>query len=59
MKVTLKDSKMFIEIDLQKPTLSKSRKSLVVASTNGNIVTEVKIDGKSVILGLNAYIPKG
>ena len=28
----------------------------VVASTRGNIVTEAEIDGKPVVIGLNAYV---
>ena len=35
---------------------SASGKSTVVASTHGNQPTAVQIDGKPVILGLNAYI---
>jgi len=30
----------------------------VVASTRGNKETDIKIDGKPVIIGLNAYIRK-
>ena len=33
--------------------------TLVVASTRGNKVTEARVDGKNVVVGLNAYIPKG
>jgi hypothetical protein len=56
MKVEIKDNKLFIEIDLEKPKPSASGKTLVVASTRGNIVTKAEVDGKSVIVGLNAYI---
>ena len=56
MKVEIKDNKLFIEIDLQKPTPSSSGKTLVVASTHGNTVTTAMVDGKPVIIGLNAYI---
>jgi hypothetical protein len=35
---------------------SASGKTMVVASTNGNQPTSVMIDGKPVIVGLNAYI---
>jgi hypothetical protein len=31
----------------------------VVASTHGNKVTEAQIKGKNIVIGLNAYIPKG
>jgi hypothetical protein len=56
LNVEIKDNKLFIEIDLEKPTPSSSGKTLVVASTHGNIVTTAQVDGKPVIIGLNAYI---
>lgn len=46
-----------ITLPLQEPTPSSSGKSLVVASTHGNVVTDAKIGGKNVVLGFNAYIP--
>jgi hypothetical protein len=56
MKVEIKDNKLYIEIDLETPTPSASGKTLVVASTRGNIVTTAKVNDKPVIIGLNAYI---
>jgi hypothetical protein len=56
MKVEVKDTKLIIEIDLETPKPSASGKTLVVASTRGNTVTTAKVDGKPVIIGLNAYI---
>jgi hypothetical protein len=56
LKVEIKDNKLFIEIDLEKPTPSSSGKTLVVASTHGNIVTSAKVEDKPITLGLNAYI---
>ncbi len=58
LKVEIKDNKLFIEIDLEKPTPSASGKTLVVASTHGNTVTSAEVDGKPVIVGLNAYIKR-
>ena len=58
MKVEIRDNKLFIEIDLEKPTPSSSGKTLVVASTRGNTVTDVEIDGKPITIGLNAYIKR-
>jgi hypothetical protein len=58
LKVEIKDNKLFIEIDLEKPTPSSSGKTLVVATTHGNIVTSAEVDGKPVIIGLNAYIKR-
>ena len=58
LKVEIKDNKLFIEIDLEKPTPSASGKTLVVASTHGNTVTSAEVDGKPLVVGLNAYIKK-
>ena len=33
-----------------------SGKALIVASTGGNVQTDVEVDGKPVFVGLNAYI---
>jgi len=38
------------------PVPSSSGKTRVVASTHGNVTTEVLVDGKPVIVGFNAYI---
>jgi len=56
MNVEVKGNKLCIEIDLEKPTPSVSGKTLVVASTRGNATTTAVIDGKPIIIGLNAYI---
>jgi hypothetical protein len=56
MTVEIKGNKLCIEIDLEKPTPSASVKTLVVASTRGNVVTTAMVDGKPVTIGLNAYI---
>lgn len=56
MTVEIKGNKLCIEIDLEKPTPSSSGKTLVVASTRGNAVTDVMVEGKPVTIGLNAYI---
>lgn len=58
MKVEIKDNNLIITIPLQTPTLSTSGKTLVVASTKGNKVTDVMVQGKPVTIGLNAYISK-
>ena len=56
MEVTISKNKLIIEIELQPPTPSASGKTLVVATTRGNVVTQAQIDGKPVTIGLNAYI---
>jgi hypothetical protein len=58
MEVKIENNKLIITIDLQPPTPSASGKTLVVASTHGNMATQCVIDGKPVIIGLNAYIKK-
>ena len=55
-KVTIKNNVLIIEIEMQKPAPSASGKTLVVASTHGNIPTTAEIDGKAIVLGVNAYI---
>lgn len=59
MKATIKKESGFdvlvVEVPIQKRP-SKTGKTTVVASTNGNIPTMLQIDGKVVTLGLNAYI---
>jgi len=56
MVAKIEGKKLFVEIDLQEPTRSASGKTLVVASTHGNMTTAAVVDGKPVIIGLNAYI---
>lgn len=58
MDVKIENGKLTIVIDLREPTLSASGKTLVVATTHGNVVTECVVDGKPVVIGLNAYIKK-
>jgi hypothetical protein len=58
MEVKIENKKLIINIDLQKPILSESGKSLVVASTHGYVPTECTVDGKKIRPGLNAYIKK-
>ena len=43
-------------LDLQEPTPSASGKTLVVATTHGNQPTDATVNGKPVIVGVNAYI---
>ena len=59
MEVKIENGKLIISIELQKkPTPSASGKSLVVATTHGNVPTDCVIEGKPVVVGLNAYIKK-
>ena len=56
MKVEILNGNLVITIPMQPPTRSASGKTLVVASSHGNQPTEAKVDGKPIIVGLNAYI---
>jgi hypothetical protein len=48
-----------VEIErLSQRKKSASGKTLVVASTYGSKETDCVVDGKKVIVGVNAYIPK-
>ena len=59
MQATIKDGKLIIELELEKtPQPSSSGKTLVVASTHGNQVTNLIIDGQPIVIGVNAYIKK-
>lgn len=54
--VDLKKKELTIVMDLETPTPSASGKTLVVASTRGNAATDAKVDGQTVVVGVNAYI---
>ncbi len=58
MKVEIKGNELIITVELQAPTPSATGKTLVVASSRGNQVTTAMVDGKPVVVGLNAYIKK-
>lgn len=58
MDVKIVDGKLIITIEMQKPTPSASGKTLVVATTHGNMQTECLVEGKNLVIGLNAYIKK-
>ena len=56
MQVEIKDGNLVITIPMQKPAPSASGKTLVVASSHGNQPTSAQVDGRPVVVGLNAYI---
>ena len=58
MKTEIKGNQLIITMDMQTPAPSASGKTLVVASSRGNVTTAVEVDGKPIILGVNAYIRK-
>lgn len=59
MQAEIKNGKLIITIPVNStPTESKTGKSKVVASTNGNVTTSIIIDGQPLVVGVNAYIRK-
>lgn len=59
MKVEIKDKQIVITLDIQDPPApSASGKTLVVASTHGNMASAATIQGKPVIVGVNCYIKR-
>jgi len=56
MKAEVKDGNLIVTIPMGEPTPSASGKTMVVASTRGNVETTCVINGKPVVIGLNAYI---
>lgn len=60
LTATVEDGYLVIRVPLNPtPTRSSTGKTLVVASSRGNKQTELEIDGKPVIVGVNAYIHHG
>ena len=56
---TVEGTDLVIRIPMNaKPETSKSGKTLVVASSHGNLETNVEVNGKKVTIGVNAYIKK-
>lgn len=59
MEATIEKGILIIRIPVEAtPAPSASGKTLVVASTRGNVQTAVKVNGKNLTIGLNAYIPR-
>jgi hypothetical protein len=56
MSVTVERNELVIRLPLQQPAPSSSGKTLVVASTHGNKTTTATVDGKPIVVGVNAYI---
>jgi len=54
----IKGKQLVLTIDMQTPSPSASGKTLVVASSRGNTATTAVVDGKPLIVGVNAYIRK-
>ena len=48
---------IFMPIEAQ-PKPSASGKTIVVATTHGNVVTSATYDGKPIVVGVNAYVKR-
>lgn len=59
MPATIEGNELVIRLPLQKPTSSKSGKTLIVATTNGFEKTDAVIENKVVSISVNAIIYKG
>ena len=62
MQVSIKENNGVSTLTIEVPVSlrpSNSGKTMLVASSGGNQTTTAQVDGKNVIVGLNAYIPKG
>lgn len=58
MTARIEGNRLIVEIELSpQPAISKTGKTLVVASSHGNKPTTAQVNGKNIVVGLNAYIP--
>jgi len=57
MQTEIQGDSLVITIPIRKPaTASKTGKSRIVATTSGNTVTNLLVEGKPLKIGLNAFI---
>jgi hypothetical protein len=56
MKATLKDNSITIVLPIA-PSISKSGKSNVIATTNGFAISEAVFEGKPVKISVNVIVP--
>ena len=57
IEVKVEKKELVIRLPIS-PRPSKSGKTMIVASTNGNIPTVAEYDGAAIVIGVNAYIRK-
>lgn len=56
MTAVIQGSNLIITLPLQTPRPSASGKTLVVATSGGNMSTTARVADKAVTIGVNAYI---
>ena len=59
MDATIEGKDLVIRIRLEEPPYraSSSGKTLIAATTHGNLVTSLTLQGKPLTISLNAYLP--
>jgi hypothetical protein len=57
MESRIEDGKLVIELPLERPRLSSTGKTLLVASTRGVQRTTARLKGKTISIVINAFIP--
>ncbi|MDD3662987.1 MAG: hypothetical protein PHT84_03915, partial [Candidatus Pacebacteria bacterium] len=57
IEVKIEKKELVIRLPIS-PRPSKSGKTMIVASTNGNIPTVCEYDGAPIVVGVNAYTRK-
>jgi hypothetical protein len=57
MQAEIKNGQLIITLDLITPKLSSTGKTLIVATSEGTKKTGLKVSGKEISLGVNAFIP--
>ena len=58
MNAKIEGGNLIITVPMGTPQPSASGKTLVVASSHGNKATSAQVNGKPVVIGVNAYIPR-
>jgi len=58
MEIKVENNTLIIKVPLSTPVPSASGKTMVIASSRGNVKTNVLVDGKPLTVGFNAYISR-
>jgi hypothetical protein len=56
VEAQIQEGKLVITMQMNEPRLSASGKNLLVATSRGNVVTDATVNGKRVVVVVNAYI---
>jgi hypothetical protein len=58
MEAKIENNELVIRIPIHQPRPSQSGKTLLVASTGGNVQTTATVNGCPLFIGVNAYLRK-